>query len=125
METRDNNLFDAIVSIMFCIEYCNCESCLDSVCRPGKYLLCNNINRFLQTSNNNTSVLFDNLFYKKDDPILFNETKRFGRAIYNNLKGRIVDVVSFDEKIQFDISKNKGVIDGWWINAFSISQAQW
>lgn len=47
--------------------------------------------------------------YKIGDPILFNETERFGSVIYNNLKGWIVSINHSPEKIQFDIELDRPV----------------
>lgn len=69
----------------------------------------NNINRFLQANNPNKPVEWGNLIYKINDPILFSETKRFGEAIYNNLKGKIVDIKVLDKQIEFDIEIDKVV----------------
>jgi len=67
----------------------------------------NNINRFLQANNPNKSIEWGGLIYKINDPVLFNETKRFGDAIYNNLKGKIVDIKILDKQIEFDIEIDK------------------
>ncbi|APT76051.1 helicase [Marinitoga sp. 1137] len=67
----------------------------------------NNINRFLQANNPNTAVYWGELVYKVNDPILFNDTKRFGPSIYNNLKGKIVFIEKKDDYIQFDIQIDK------------------
>lgn len=67
----------------------------------------NNINRFLQVNNPKNPVEWGNLVYKINDPILFNETKRFGKAIYNNLKGKIVDIKVLDRQIRFEIEIDK------------------
>lgn len=69
----------------------------------------NNINKFLQGNNDNVAILWGNLTYKVGDPILFNDTKRFGPSIYNNLKGKIVDIKTFEDRIQFDIEIDKSV----------------
>jgi len=70
----------------------------------------NNINRFLQESNGNTPVTWvDQHTYKIDDPILFNESGRFGSAIHNNLKGKILDIQIFKDSIQFDIQIDKPI----------------
>lgn len=76
----------------------------------------NNINRFLQENNPNSSVMWGVQRYKIDDPVLFNGSDRFAPVIYNNMKGRIVDISIFDvgrpiERIQFDIELDK-VING-------------
>lgn len=52
----------------------------------------NNINRFLQNNNSNFGVRWGLWTYKVGDPILFNENKRFAPILFNNLKGRIVDI---------------------------------
>lgn len=67
----------------------------------------NNINRFLQAINFSNEILWDGQTYKVNDPILFNETYRFGSCIYNNLKGKIVSIKKNEENIQFDIEINK------------------
>lgn len=69
----------------------------------------NNINKFLQGNNESKPVFWGSITYKVGDPILFNETKRFGPSIYNNLKGKIVDIKIFDEQIQFDIEIDKTI----------------
>ncbi len=67
----------------------------------------NNINRFLQCNNKNTPVQWGVQTYKINDPVLFNETERFSPLIFNNLKGKIVEIEVFDDKIQFDIEIDK------------------
>jgi len=69
----------------------------------------NNINNFLQANNKNDPYYWGEQIFKVGDPILFNETKRFGPAIYNNLKGRILHIEKFDDKIQFDIEIYKSI----------------
>ena len=56
-------------------------------------------------------MVWQNLIYKIGDPILFNDTKRFGPSIYNNLKGKIVAIELESEKIQFDIEIDKTIND--------------
>lgn len=63
----------------------------------------NNINRFLQSSNPNKSVIWGINTYKVDDPILFNESNIFAPLIHNNSKGKIVDIHVEDTKITFEI----------------------
>ncbi len=67
----------------------------------------NNINRFLQAHNPNKAFEWGDLIYKVGDPILFNETYRFGNVIYNNLKGKIVNINLLDKQIEFDIEIKK------------------
>lgn len=69
----------------------------------------NNINRFLQGNNPSPSIQWGVLTYKVNDPILFNETNRFAPLIYNNLKGKIIGIEVFDDKIQFDIEIEKAI----------------
>ncbi|MDY6894492.1 MAG: ATP-dependent RecD-like DNA helicase, partial [Thermotogota bacterium] len=76
----------------------------------------NNINRFLQESNPKLAVQWGIQQYKVNDPVLFNESNRFAPVIYNNMKGRIVDIAILDagiitERIQFDIELDK-IING-------------
>lgn len=63
----------------------------------------NNINRFLQSSNPGSATTWRDTTYKLGDPVLFNETERFRPVIYNNLKGRIVGIDYFPDRIQFDV----------------------
>lgn len=69
----------------------------------------NNINKFLQGNNGNKAILWGTLTYKIGDPILFNDTKRFGPSIYNNLKGKILDIEILEEQIRFDIEIDKTI----------------
>lgn len=69
----------------------------------------NNINRFLQEGNKNISVIWGVHTYKVEDPILFNESNRFGSAIHNNLKGKIVGIQTHEKSIQFDIQIDKPI----------------
>lgn len=63
----------------------------------------NNINRFMQNSNKNDAVDWGIGTYKVGDPILFSESNRFSPIIYNNLKGKIVDIRLEEYRIWFDI----------------------
>lgn len=67
----------------------------------------NNINRFLQGNNQNVAKQWGVQTYKVGDPILFNESERFAPLIYNNLKGKIVGIEIFADKVQFDIELDK------------------
>ncbi|MDK2965460.1 ATP-dependent RecD-like DNA helicase [Lacrimispora sp.] len=76
----------------------------------------NNINRFLQESNQNNSFFWGIQQFKIDDPILFNDSERFSPVIYNNMKGKILGIQIVDqdtvtEHIQFDVELDK-VING-------------
>lgn len=76
----------------------------------------NNINRFLQTNNPHKPIEWGSLIYKINDPILFNDTKRFGEAIYNNLKGKIVGIKVLDKQIEFEVEIDKVInaLDTQW-----------
>ncbi|MDG4751345.1 ATP-dependent RecD-like DNA helicase [Micromonospora sp. WMMD718] len=67
----------------------------------------NNVNRFLQSSNPNPSRTWRVSTYKVGDPVLFNETERFRPVIYNNLKGRIVNIAYATGQIQFDVELDR------------------
>lgn len=88
----DESIFDQAENdqIILCLNY------------DGLYGI-NNINRFLQNSNPNTSVQWNTNIYKIGDPILFNETERFAPLIYNNMKGQIIEIKLAEDQIWFDI----------------------
>ena len=67
----------------------------------------NNINRFLQNSNLNPAFEWGIGTYKVGDPILFNEFSKFSKILYNNLKGKILDIKKEDNKIWFTIEIDK------------------
>ncbi|WP_047893587.1 ATP-dependent RecD-like DNA helicase [Micromonospora sp. RV43] len=67
----------------------------------------NNINRFLQSSNPNPPIIWRDSTYKIGDSVLFNEAERFRPVIYNNLKGRIVDITLTPGQIQFDVELDR------------------
>lgn len=69
----------------------------------------NNINRFLQNSNLNESVVWGINTYKVDDPILFNESNIFSPLIHNNSKGRIVGIRPEEQQIWFDIELDESI----------------
>lgn len=103
--TLDASIFDAAEDdeIILCLNY------------DGLYGI-NNINRFLQESNASDPIRWGIQQYKVGDPILFNESDRFSPVVYNNMKGKIVDIAVFNENepngyIQFDIELPK-VING-------------
>ena len=69
----------------------------------------NNINRFLQESNKKESITWGVHEYKVNDPILFNESSRFGSVIHNNLKGKILSIQTSEDSIQFEIQIDKAI----------------
>ena len=72
------DIFDAISEdeIILCLNY------------DGLYGI-NNINRMLQSANQNEAILWGLHTFKVGDPVLFNESGRFAPILYNNLKGRL------------------------------------
>jgi energy-coupling factor transporter ATP-binding protein EcfA2 len=92
----DKSLFEAQRQdeIILCLNY------------DGLYGI-NNINRFLQSSNPGPATTWRVSTYKVSDPVLFNETERFRPVIYNNLKGRIVDIAHGAGQIQFDVELDR------------------
>ncbi|EPK7990373.1 ATP-binding domain-containing protein, partial [Acinetobacter baumannii] len=94
----DNALFEKKFEdeIILCLNY------------DGLYGI-NNINRFLQSSNQGKAVSWGISTYKVGDPILFSETERFKPVIYNNLKGKIIDIIEIAEGIQFDIELDRSL----------------
>jgi energy-coupling factor transporter ATP-binding protein EcfA2 len=89
-------------------EYTNEDEIILCLNYDGLYGI-NNINRFLQSSNDNVPVEWGTHIYKINDPIIFNESNRFTPLIYNNLKGKIVGAETFENKIQFDIEIDKAI----------------
>lgn len=69
----------------------------------------NNINRFLQGSNPGAATTWHMSTYKIGDPVLFNETERFRPVVYNNLKGKIVGIDHFPDRIQFDVELDRSL----------------
>ena len=69
----------------------------------------NNVNRFLQSSNRGKEIIWGATVYKVGDPVLFNDTDRFKPLIFNNLKGKIVDIVAYPDRVQFDVWLDRSV----------------
>lgn len=86
----------------------------------------NNINRFLQNNNQNPEIEWGINTYKIGDPILFNESTRFSPVIYNNLKGKIVDITKGNDKIWFDIEVDKAIngLDVKWLDLELLDDAE-
>lgn len=91
-ETIFENLADD--EIILCLNY------------DGLYGI-NNLNKFLQSNNPNTPIDWGIHTYKIGDPVLFNETERFAPIVYNNLKGRIINIERTEERIRFDVEIEK------------------
>jgi ATP-dependent exoDNAse (exonuclease V) alpha subunit len=94
----DDSIFDHTEEdqIILCLNY------------DGLYGI-NNINRFLQGNNTNASVQWGINTFKVNDPVLFNESDRFTPVIYNNLKGKIVGIKTFKDRVQFEIEIDKAI----------------
>lgn len=69
----------------------------------------NNVNRFLQSSNAGKSVVWGVTIYKVGDPVLFNDNDRFKPLIFNNLKGKIIDIAVYPDRVQFDVRLERSV----------------
>lgn len=67
----------------------------------GKFGL-NNMNSYFQNANTEKAVSWGDWTYKVGDHILFNDTDRFS-LLYNNLKGRIVQIELYSNKIKFTV----------------------
>ena len=93
--TLDNSIFEDTQEdeIILCLNY------------DGLYGI-NNINSFLQNNNNNKALNWGTHTYKVNDPIIFNDSGRFSPLIYNNLKGKIVDIELLENQIQFNVEIN-------------------
>ena len=105
LETITKNDYSVIIDDSLFEKSCDDEIilCLNY---DGLYGI-NNINRFLQESNPNVEYSLGVKKYKVGDPILFSESSRFGSVLYNNLKGKLVDIKEFDTYIQFCIEIDK------------------
>ena len=67
----------------------------------------NSINYYLQNENKNKSIFLDLGTYKVGDPIIFGDTNRFSPVIYNNLKGKIVDIEEDEFRFWFSVEIDK------------------
>jgi hypothetical protein len=63
----------------------------------------------LQGSNPGAATIWRMSTYKIGDPVLFNETERFRPVLYNNLKGKIVGIDHFPDRIQFDVELDRSL----------------
>ncbi len=70
----------------------------------------NNINKLLQLNNETETVVsWKHYIFKKGDPILFLENRRFNNILYNNLKGRIEDVREDKLSIYFTLKVSRHI----------------
>lgn len=82
----------------------------------------NNINKFLQSSNPGAATTWGVSTYKIGDPVLFNETERFRSVIYNNLKGRIIGIDTFPDRIQFEVELDRPLSE---FDVDGVEQLEW
>ena len=68
----------------------------------------NNINNYFQDANTKEAFVWQEWKYKVDDPILFNNSKRFP-ILHNNLKGTIFDIAMGEGSITFTIDVEKNI----------------
>ena len=82
------NIFDAVSEdeIILCLNY------------DGLYGI-NNINRMLQSANQNEAISWGLQTFKVGDPVLFNESGRFAPVLHNNLKGRLSNLELVDDDL--------------------------
>ncbi len=91
-EDINPNIFEDIAEseVVLCLNY------------DGKFGL-NSINNYFQDYKTTEKAFkWREWKYKKGDPVLFNDNKRFP-MLYNNLKGRIVDIASDSTSITFTV----------------------
>ena len=105
----DDNILESMVKNNYSV---NLDDSIFNLSKDDEIILClnydglygiNNINRFLQGNNKQDAVEWGINIYKINDPVLFNESERFAPLIYNNMKGKIIDIEKQDKKIRFDI----------------------
>lgn len=63
----------------------------------------NNLNRLLQSKNNNQAITWNGDIYKIGDPIIFNDMKMYKPLIHNNMKGVIEDITINSLEVTFTI----------------------
>ena len=66
-----------------------------------------------QNNNPNKPVRWGLWTYKIGDPVLFNESERFAPILYNNLKGKIINIElnSDKDEIWFTIEVDKPIME--------------
>ena len=67
----------------------------------------NNVNRYLQSKNLNKNFLYQQNIYKINDPVIFVVNEYDVLGIYNNLKGKIVEINDSNTEIEFSIEVDK------------------
>lgn len=71
----------------------------------------NNLNRYLQCKNANEEYLYQQNIYKIGDPVVFviNDFEKYG--LYNNIAGKIINIASHDDFIEFQIDIGKKILN--------------
>lgn len=82
----------------------------------------NNINRFLQSSNPNSAVAWRVSTFKVGDPVLFHDSDRFRPVIFNNLKGKIVDIRTAVGQITFDVELDRPLTE---FDVVAVDELEW
>lgn len=89
-------------------------SIFDNIDEEDEIILClnynglyglNNINKLLQLSKNGKKADIGIWQFRVGDPILFTDSERFG-ILYNNLKGKIIDIEDQHTSVKFTIEVN-------------------
>ncbi|MCQ2583363.1 MAG: ATP-dependent RecD-like DNA helicase [Treponema sp.] len=118
---RVRNFEDSIAEFLCNFNYvANIDESVFSKSTTDEIILClnydglygiNNINSVLQSRNSGKAIALGIKNYKVGDPILFNESNRFSPLIYNNMKGKIIDLYEFDDYVQFNIELDISIND--------------
>lgn len=66
----------------------------------------NNLNKFLQDNQDGESVQIGLEKYRIGDHIVFKENDRYGKYLYNNLKGTILNIEKYDGGVKFTLEVN-------------------
>ena len=66
----------------------------------------NNLNKFLQDNQNGEAIQIGLEKYRIGDPIVFKENERYGKYLYNNLKGTIFNIEKYDGGVKFTLEVN-------------------
>lgn len=69
----------------------------------------NNVNKYMQEMNPNKAVAWNVWTFKKDDPVLFTDSKIFKDYFYSNQKGTIIDIKEEENRIFFTIRVEREV----------------
>lgn len=116
VRNKDSNMMEYFAKGKYC--YPIESTIFDTTC-DNEIILClnydglygiNNVNRLLQQKNPNTSYFIGLNEYKINDPVLFNEnSEKYEPLLYNNAKGKIVDIKDVTENLIFQIELDKSI----------------